>query len=156
MRADAQKITAEPAENAELIAAKRLNHTTDQIIGAAMTVHRALGPGLLESAYQACLAFELAQCGLRAVEQHPLPVVYRSVRLNCGYRLDFLVENDVIVEVKSVTRIEPIHEAQMISYLRLADRRVGLLINFNVRLLKNGIKRFVNNFPKAPRLVAGA
>jgi len=146
MSADAEEITAESAEPAELFGAARLNHITEQIIGAAITVHRSLGPGLLESAYQACLAFELAHCGLRVVQQHPLPVVYRSVRLDCGYRLDFLVENEVIVEVKSVARIDRIHEAQMISYLRLADRRVGWLVNFNVRVLKHGIKRFVNNF----------
>ena len=115
-----------------------------------------MGPGLLESAYQACLAFELAESGCRVVQQQPLPVVYRGVRLSCGYRLDLLVENDVIVEVKSVARIDRIHEAQMISYLRLADRRVGLLINFNVRLLKSGIKRFVNNFPRDEPLAKGA
>ena len=156
MRTNEKGITAEPAESAEIFAAKGLNRITDQIIGAAMRVHRSLGPGLLESAYQACLAFELAQYGFRVAQQHPLPVVYHGVRLSCGYRLDFLVENDVIVEVKSVARIDRIHEAQMISYLRLADRRVGLLINFNVRLLKSGIKRFVNNFPRVERLTTSA
>ena len=86
--------------------------------------------------------------GLEVVQQQPLPVIYRGVRLNCGYRLDLVVANDVIVEVKSVSRLEPIHEAQMLSYLKLSDRRVGLLINFNVRVLKNGIRRLVNSFPK--------
>ena len=141
-------ITAEHAEPAEISKAQRLNRITDQIIGAAMKVHRALGPGLLESAYEACLAFELAECGCRVVQQQPLPIVYGGVRLSCGYRMDLVVENDVIVEVKSVARIDRIHEAPMISYLRLGDRRVGLLINFNVRLLKDGVKRFVNDFPK--------
>jgi GxxExxY protein len=106
-----------------------------------------LGPGLLESAYEACLAFELAQRGLKVAQQKPLPVVYKDVRLDCGYRLDLLVENTVIVEIKAIERLMPIHEAQLLSYLKLADCRVGLLINFNVTLLKRGVRRLVNNFP---------
>lgn len=129
--------------------AERLNRITDAIIGSAIAVHKALGPGLLESAYEACLAFELAQRGLKVEQQKPLPVVYRDVRLDCGYRIDLLVEDSVIVEVKSVDSLLPIHHAQLLSYLRLADRRVGLLINFNVRAVKDAISRVVNRFPEA-------
>ena len=145
---EAKECTAEPAETAEWSGAAALNKLTEQIIGAAIRVHRALGPGLLESAYEACLAFELAEMGLRVEQQQPLPVVYRGVRLSCGYRIDLVVDDHVIVEVKSVARVEPIHEAQLISYLKLSGRRVGLLINFNVRVLKNGVRRRVNNFPQ--------
>jgi len=119
-----------------------------------MTVHRELGPGLLESAYEACLAFELGDLGLQVVQQQPLPVVYRGVRLSCGYRTDLIVEDEVIVEVKAVSHLEPIHEAQLISYLKLSDRRVGLLVNFNVKLLKNGVRRLVNGFPQSESSVA--
>ena len=122
----------------------RLNETTEATIGAAIEVHRALGPGLLESAYQACLAFELAQRGFEVEQQKPLPVVYREVKLDAGYRLDLVVEDTVIVEIKAVDRLERIHEAQLLSYLRLSSYRIGLLINFNVTLLKNGLKRIVN------------
>ncbi|WP_028459771.1 GxxExxY protein [Chloroflexus sp. Y-396-1] len=116
---------------------------TEKIIGAAMEVHRALGPGLLESAYEACLVYELAQRGLKVEQQKPIPLVYKSVRLDCGYRLDLLVENTIIIEIKAVEELHPIHEAQLISYLKLSGFRVGLLINFNVRLLKDGIRRFI-------------
>jgi len=126
---------------------ERLNQITDAVIGAAITVHRALGPGLLESAYESCLAFELVDpYGLKIEQQKPLPVVYRGVSLACGYRLDLLVEDVVIVECKAVDKLMSIHEAQMLSYLKLSGCRVGLLINFNVKALKNGIKRVVNNF----------
>ena len=134
------------AEHTEIT--EELNRVTEKIIGAAIRVHRALGPGLLESAYEACLAFELAELGLQVAQQQPLPVCYRGVRLSCGYRIDLIVDDRVIVEVKSVARIEPIHEAQLISYLKLSGRSVGLLINFNVKLLKNGIRRRVSSFPK--------
>ena len=130
---------------------EKLNRITDSIIRAAIEVHRALGPGLLESAYEACLAFELAQQGLKVEQQKPLPVVYRGVKLDCGYRLDLLVEGAVIVEIKAVDRIAPIHEAQLLSYLRLSGCKVGLLLNFNVKVLKHGIRRLVNNFPDSPR-----
>lgn len=103
----------------------------------------------MESAYEACLAFELAELGMEVVRQQPMPVAYRGVRLDCGYRTDLIVESEVIVEVKAVTRLEPIHEAQLISYLKLSDRRLGLLMNFNVRALKNGVRRLVYGFPKA-------
>jgi GxxExxY protein len=123
---------------------KRLNEVTGQIIGAAIAVHRALGPGLLESAYEACLAFELVQRQLVVEKQKPLPVVYREVRLDCGYRIDLLVEDAVIVEIKAVEEVIPIHKAQLLSYLRLANRKVELLLNFNVQVMKDGISRIVN------------
>ncbi|MFB0538014.1 MAG: GxxExxY protein [Anaerolineae bacterium] len=128
-----------------------LNQITEHIIGAAIAVHRALGPGLLESAYEACLAFELAQRGLKVEQQKPLPVLYREVKLDCAYRLDLLVEETVIVEIKAVDRLSPIHQAQLLSYLKLSGCKVGLLINFNVRVLKDGIRRMVNDFPDSPR-----
>ena len=114
---------------------------TGQIIGAAIEVHRALGPGLLESAYEACLSYELRLQGLKVEAQHPLPVFYKDVMLDCGYRLDLLVEGQVIVEIKSVRELAPIHDAQLLSYLKLSDCKRGLLINFNVSLLKEGIRR---------------
>jgi GxxExxY protein len=123
---------------------EELNKITEAIIGAAIEVHRALGPGLLESAYMTCLAYELRQRGFKVLEQVPLPLVYKEVKLDCGYRLDLLVNDAVIVEVKSVESLAPIHEAQLLSYLKLADCKIGLLINFNVKMLKHGIKRFAN------------
>src|SRR4051812_9202631 len=112
-----------------------LNSVTDQIIGAAVAVHRALGPGLLESAYEACLGYEFKKRGLRIEQQKPLPVKYDNVQIDCAYRLDFVVNDEVIVEVKSVKRITDVHVAQLLSYLRLWKKRVGLLINFNVKWL---------------------
>ncbi len=109
-----------------------------------MAVHSALGPGLLESAYHACLVYEMKQRGLKFETEMKLPVTYGSVELECGYRLDLFVEEAVIVELKSVAKVLPIHEAQLLSYLRLADCRLGLLINFNVLRLKNGLTRVVN------------
>jgi GxxExxY protein len=123
---------------------KRLNQITGAIIGAAIDVHRALGPGLPESAYEACLAYELIQQGFEIEQQEPLPLVYKAVHLDCGYRLDLLVERAVIVEIKSVDSLAPIHSAQLLSYLKLSGCQVGLLINFNVDILKNGIRRIVN------------
>lgn len=134
----------------------RLNGITEAVIGAAIDVHRALGPGLLESAYEACLAFELAERGLKVEQQKPLPLVYRQVKLDAAYRLDLLVEEEVIVEVKAVDRLLPIHQAQVISYLKLSGSRVGLLINFNVKVLRNGVRRIVNNFPGAGDIHRGA
>jgi GxxExxY protein len=128
-----------------------LDQLTQRIIGAAIEVHRALGPGLLESAYETCLAFELVECGLNIERQKPLPVVYRGVELECGYRLDLLVEEKVIVEVKAIDQLAPIHQAQMLSYLKLSGCQVGLLINFNVKVLKDGIRRVVHNFPDPRR-----
>lgn len=134
-----------------MIERENLNRITESIIGAAIEVHRALGPGLLESAYEACLTFELAQRGLKVEQQKPLPVVYREAKLDCGYRLDLLVEEAVIVEVKAVDRLMPIHQAQLLSYLKLSGFKVGLLFNFNVKVLKDGIRRLVNDFPDSLR-----
>src|SRR5512142_3078269 len=125
---------------------EKLDRLTEQIIGAAMAVHRALGPGLLESAYEACLVYELRDAGLKVEEQKPLPVVYRGVRLDCGYRLDLVVDDAVVVEIKAVEHLTNVHTAQMLSYLRLADCKVGLPINFHVQMLKNGIRRIVNEY----------
>ena len=128
-----------------------VNEVSGTIIGAAIAVHRVLGPGLLESAYETCLAYELGQRGINFERQKSLPVTYREVKLEAGYRLDLLVDGSVIVEVKAVERLLPIHDAQLISYLRLSGCSLGLLINFNVRLLKNGVRRLVNNYPGTPR-----
>jgi GxxExxY protein len=114
---------------------------TGQIIKAAIEVHRALGPGLLESTYQACLAREFSLQGIGFEQEKILPVEYKGVRLDCGYRLDFLVGGKVVVELKAVDEMHPIHEAQLLTYLKLTGCRVGLLINFNVPVLKKGIKR---------------
>ena len=119
------------------------NEVSHDVITAAMKVHSAPGPGLLESTYQACLLHELGKMGVHADAQIGLPVVYDSVKLDVGYRIDLLVENLVIVELKSVDALAPIHEAQLLSYLKLSGRNLGLLINFNVTHLKDGIKRLV-------------
>lgn len=140
-------ITTESTEYAEKkIMPKReeLNKITDGIIGAAIEVHKNLGPGLLESAYQAALAYELTERGFNIEQQKSLPLLYKNVKLESGYRLDFLVNDKVVVEIKSIENFAPIHEAQLLSYLRLSNCKVGLLINFNVKLLKQGIKRIVN------------
>jgi GxxExxY protein len=121
----------------------RRDPLTDRIIGAAIDVHRELGPGLLEAVYETCLAYELAQRGLRVEQQKPLPVVYREVYLECGRRLDLVVEDRVIVELKSVERMNPLYEAQLLSYLKLSGYKTGLLINFNVRFLIDGVQRFI-------------
>ncbi len=135
-------LTAEIAENAEM--EEIINSITSSIIGAAVNVHRELGPGLLESTYEACLVHELAQEGIKVERQKALPVVYRGVRLDCGYRIDLLVQGQVVVEVKAVDRLKPIHRAQVLSYLKLSGCKVGLLINFNVKMLKDGVCRLVN------------
>jgi len=132
---------------------KGLNEITREIIAGAIAVHRALGPGLLESTYEACLTHELIARGLKAETQRPLPVVYRNVKLDCGYRLDLVVEGRVIVELKAVEKLTPLHEAQMLSYLKLSGYPAGLLINFNVVLLKQGIRRFLNGL-QSPATVA--
>ncbi len=126
-----------------------LNNLTEVIIGAALDVHRELGPGLLEQAYEACLTFELLQRGLSLERQKPLPLVYKNQQLDCGYRIDLLVEESVVVEVKAIERFERVHVAQLMSYLKFTDCRVGLLINFNVAMLsRDGLKRVVNGFPE--------
>jgi GxxExxY protein len=119
-----------------------VNKLTEKIIGAAIEVHRHLGPGLLESAYEVCLVYELEHMGLQVERQKSLPIVYKEVQLDHGYRIDLLVEETVVVELKVVEEIAPIHEAQVLSYLKLSGCEVGLLLNFNVKLLKDGIHRF--------------
>lgn len=124
-----------------LAAGTKLIHEklTEQIIGAAMEVHKALGPGLMESVYEECLCHELSLRKLAFQRQMPIPVVYKGVKLNCGYQLDLLVENAVILELKCVERILPVHEAQLLTYLRLLEKAVGFIINFNVPVLRQGI-----------------
>jgi GxxExxY protein len=119
------------------------NEITHQIIGAAIEVHKHLGPGLLESAYEECLFHELQLRNLRVERQKAVPVVYKQTKLECGYRLDLLVEGRVVVELKSVEGLGPIHEAIILTYLRMSGHRLGLLINFNVSVLKDGIRRFI-------------
>ncbi len=121
-----------------------INKLTDAIIKSAIEVHKFLGPGLLESAYEACLVYELREQGFLVEEQKPVPVLYKNVQLDCGYRLDLLVNHKVLVELKSVDALVPIHQAQVLSYLKLSGIKVGLLINFNVKLLKSGIQRIIN------------
>ncbi len=121
----------------------KTNEITDAIIGAAIEIHRALGPGLLESAYEECLCEELRLRGIPFERQKPLPVQYKGRQLDCGYRLDLLVANTVVVEIKAVDALAPIHDAQLLTYLRLGGWKVGLLINFNVPLVKQGIRRKV-------------
>jgi GxxExxY protein len=121
-----------------------LNAITERIIGCAINVHSALGPGLLESTYEVCLIHELGKQEMKVRSQVALPVVYDGIRLDAGYRIDLLVEDQIIVELKAIDRLLPIHEAQLISYLKLSGKKIGLLINFNVRLLRDGIKRLAN------------
>ena len=116
---------------------------TDQVLGLAIEVHKTLGPGLLESAYEECLCYELGQAGLNHNRQVHLPVVYKGIKLECGYRVDIVVEDSLIIEVKAVNAMQPIYEAQILTYLKLTGIKTGLLINFNVPLLKDGIKRIV-------------
>jgi GxxExxY protein len=116
---------------------------TEKIIGAAIEVHRELGPGLLESSYHACLAHELELRGLTLQREIPLPVVYKGVHLDCGYRIDLIVERKVLLELKTVEKLNPVHEAQLLTYLKLSGLKVGLLINFNSAVLRNSIKRMV-------------
>jgi GxxExxY protein len=120
------------------------NELSHLVVGCAMRVHSALGPGLLESAYEACLQFELIKSGLRVEAQKPLPLVYESVKLECGYRVDLLVESKLIIEVKSIEALAEIHFAQVLTYLRLSNLRLALLLNFNVVHMKEGIRRVVN------------
>jgi len=129
------------------IKSEEINRITEKIIGAAISVHRHLGPGLLESTYEACMVSELSE-NLKVEQQKPLPVIYKNVRLDCGYRIDLIVEDLVIVELKAIEYLKPIHQAQVLSYLKLSGLCVGLLINFNVSLLTSGIRRIVNQFPE--------
>ncbi|MGD1102682.1 MAG: GxxExxY protein [Terriglobia bacterium] len=123
-----------------------INQLTERVIGACIEIHKTLGPGLLESAYEECLCHELRLAGLGFERQRPLPVAYKGVQLDCGYRLDVVVENKLVVELKSVDMLAPIHEAQLLTYLKLSGLTVGLLINFNVPVLRRGIKRIVNHY----------
>ena len=122
------------------------NEITEKIIGAAILVHKALGPGLLESAYRECLYYELKEQGLFVEKEKPLPLIYKEVKLDMGYRVDFLVENKVVVELKSVEALNDVHLAQVLTYLKLNNSRIGLLINFNVSVLKHGIRRLINKY----------
>jgi GxxExxY protein len=135
-------VTQRAADQTGLV---ELNILTKKIIGAAIEVHRHLGPGLLESAYETCLAYELDQLGLVVERQKALPLVYKEICLDQGYRIDLLVANQVVVELKVADQLTPVHEAQVLSYLRFSGCQVGLLINFNVKLLKDGIRRFIMN-----------
>jgi GxxExxY protein len=136
--------------------AEDLNALTETAIGAGMRVHKGTGgPGLLESAYQECFAYELSLTGVSFRREHPLPLTYGAVKLNCGYRVDFVLEDSVIIEVKAIERLHPIHLAQMLTYLRVADCRVGLIMNFNVRHFPNGIRRVVNDFPEEHPIARG-
>jgi GxxExxY protein len=121
-----------------------MNQLSSKIIGAAIEVHKTLGPGLLESAYEDCLCHELSIQGLLFEKQKPLPVVYKGKQLDCGYRLDIVVEKAVIIELKSCEKIEPIHKAQLLTYLKLSGLNLGLILNFNVPLMRDGIVRMVN------------
>jgi GxxExxY protein len=127
----------------------RCTDITPAIIGSAIQVHRRLGPGLLESAYEACLAHELTKRGFRVERQKAVPLVYEAVKLECGFRADLVVEGKVVVELKCKEAIHPVDEAQLLSHLRLLNVPIGLLINFHVVLLKDGIKRMVNNYREA-------
>ena len=120
-----------------------INEVTKKIIGCAIEVHKNLGPGLLESAYEECLIFELEKTGLKYKRQQPAPVIYKEIKLDCGYRIDILVENMVVIELKVVDEINPVHEAQILTYLKFSGKRIGLLINFNVTTLKDGLRRFI-------------
>jgi GxxExxY protein len=119
-----------------------LNEITQKIIGCAIQVHKNLGPGLLESAYEECLSYELIKNGLTIKRQQPTPVIYKEIKLECGYRIDILVENSVVVELKVVDEFNPVHEAQILTYMKFSNKSLGLLINFNVTILRNGIRRY--------------
>ena|ERR1051326_3017965 len=134
------KPRAENAEGAEV------NRLTERIIASAIDIHRQLGPGLLESAYQECLCYELNEAGIAFRRQVAVPIQYKNLKLDCSYRLDLLVEGAVIVEIKAVDQLLPIHSAQLLTYLKATRKRIGLLINFNVPMLKHGLKRLANRY----------
>ncbi len=123
---------------------KEENKISNIVIGSAIEVHKSLGPGLLESAYQECLEYELKQTGLIVGKEKPMPIIYKEIKLEHGYRMDLLVQSKVVIEIKTVDTILDVHYAQLLTYLRLGNYRLGLLINFNVKLLKEGIKRIIN------------
>ena len=125
---------------------KNIDQLTKKIIGCAISVHRSLGPGLLESAYKECLYYELIKAGLKVEKEKPLPLIYENVKLDCGYRVDLIVEGQIVIEVKQVEALADIHIAQVLTYLKLSKNRFGLLLNFNVLMMKDGIKRIVNGY----------
>jgi GxxExxY protein len=128
------------------VPSSRINLITGKIIGACIKVHKALGPGLLESAYEACVGYELSQSGLSFERQKPVPLIYHSVKLDCGFRADIVVEGQVVVEIKSKEALHPVDHAQLLSHMRLLNVHVGLLVNFHVMVLKDGITRLVNDY----------
>jgi GxxExxY protein len=158
MRAKSTPEIAEQAETVPSLRPFRLaeNELTDKIIRAAIEVHRHLGPGLLESAYEECLCYEFSQMSLPFERQVHLPVVYKGVRLDCGYRMDLVVADLVVVEIKTVDAFSPIHSARLLTYLKLSGKPIGLLLNFNVPVLKEGLKRMVNRYarPLSPPISA--
>jgi len=125
---------------------RKMDKLTEKVIGIAIAMHRTLGPGLLESAYEQCLAYDLSKAGIQFKRQVELPVRYKEVNIDCGYRVDFFIEDMLIVELKAVAAITPVHQAQILTYLRLSGCKVGLLINFNVKVLKDGIRRLVLDY----------
>lgn len=129
----------EHRDHGELI----LKELSEGIIGCAIAVHKQLGPGLLETAYETCLAYELEQQGFGVERQKPMPLRYKTINMECGYRLDLVINNQIILEIKAVDHLLPVHDAQLLTYMKLADCRLGMLINFNEKLLKQGIRRFV-------------
>lgn len=133
-----------------------INLITEQIIGAAISVHRELGPGLLESTYESCMLYELAYRGLTVERQKAMPLIYHGVHIGSGYKIDLFVNQQVVVELKAMDRLDPVHTAQILTYLKLSGCKVGLIINFNVALLKDGIKRFVNGLCEDPPRSSGS
>ena len=138
--------SVENAEGAEVLTPMTDNQITDLVIGAAIEVHRHLGPGLLESAYEQCLCYELTQLGLHFERQVYLPIHYKGIKIDGAYKMDLVVEDAVVVEIKATEEIAPVHSAQLLTYLKSSGKRLGLLINFNVPVLKNGLKRIVNHY----------
>lgn len=121
----------------------KFDELSNRVIGLSLEVHKTLGPGLLENTYKQCLAYELTNAGIDYVMEYELPIKYKEIEISCGYRIDLLVKNELILELKSVEKLIPVHEAQILTYMKLRNIKTGLLINFNEKLLKNGIKRFV-------------
>ena len=130
------------------------NEVAKQVVDVAYKIHTGFGPGLLESVYETIMAYELQKRGLQVIRQQPIPVVYEDIRMELGFRADLIIENRVVVEVKSVEAIAPVHKKQLLTYLRLTDKRLGLLINFNVDLIKGGITRVVNGLQEGPHAKA--
>jgi len=154
-----ERSKSEGAEGAEGTGAtwlSRLNQLTEQIIGAAIEVHRQTGPGLMESVYEECLCYELSQLGFNFQRQVHLPISYKRIKLDCGFKMDLLVEDSVVLELKTVDQLLPVHSAQLLTYLKLSGKKVGLLINFNEPVLTQGLKRLVNHFrePSGPTVTS--